>query len=301
MAAVQAFTSISTRGARVPGWTPVQNISNRFGPTADPLIYRVGDKFFVPELVRAGNVWSTAKVSGQAAAQLGGKPGELSFTAGVNTYNPYASDYNRPGEQLGGRGWFFESLPDAKKLDDSAEFLPGRGSSNAPANFGLAALIAAPFAAAGLAAATAPAAASSQLAGLMSATGQTASQAAAVASSATSSAVPVGLAAATGTSGASSSVAALWSALKEPASTVLSTAKDAASISSAFRNIAGTVVNLDGADSSPVDANDPMNAGTAGPIPIFASYDGATSSASPLVAPVVIAAAALIISLMVKA
>lgn len=123
-----------------------------------PIVYQVaGGRFFVPSVIRAGNVWSVADIDASTATRLGGQPGKHQVEQAVNTGNPFSSDYSQTGQRkiLEYNGWFFDQPPPVADLEATATFRPGRGTSNKNQLQGLGLLAAALTAGAALAPAAA--------------------------------------------------------------------------------------------------------------------------------------------------
>lgn len=135
--------------------TPVVR-SARWGESY-PLIFRAADgRYFVPERVRAGNVWSYARIDDQTARKLGGQLGKVSQTVvDPASKNPWSARFNQPPRTYQFPGYFFSSLPDASQLEQTAQFVGGRGTSNKTQLQGLGLLAAALTAGATLAPAAA--------------------------------------------------------------------------------------------------------------------------------------------------
>jgi hypothetical protein len=215
-----------------------------------PVVYQAKDgQYFVPEKLRAGNVWSSANVDDATAKRLGGSRGNYSETVLGNRSNPYGLGYGAPDRTETFGGYWFSSAPDAAQLESTATFRGGRGVSNKSQLQGLALLGAAVTGGASLAptAAGAGLGSGSIAPGLAAATGQTAQQIAAVAATGTSAATPAALAAATSGSGVAASSLSLAS--------VLGGAKTAAETAAQLAGTVGVVKALQAGASPSPDVN----------------------------------------------
>jgi len=153
MAVVLGADGVPEQG-EFPALTPVV-LSSRWGETY-PLVFRAKNgKFFVPGRVRAGNVWSSAIINDQVARQLGGTPGQHQEVIPGNKSNPWGPNYGAPDKVQNFSGFWFSQAPDPAQLEASAQFVPGRGTSNKAQLQGLGLLAAAITAGAALAPAAA--------------------------------------------------------------------------------------------------------------------------------------------------
>jgi hypothetical protein len=153
MAVVLGADGVPEQG-EFPALTPVVR-SSRWGETY-PIVFRAKDgRFFVPGRVRAGNVWSSAIINDQVARQLGGVPGQHQEVIPGNRGNPWGANYGAPDKVQNFSGFWFSQAPDPAQLETSAQFVPGRGTSNKAQLQGLGLLAAAITAGAALAPAAA--------------------------------------------------------------------------------------------------------------------------------------------------